>query len=218
VSFQSRVFGVTQPASVKDSTPFVVVVSLLGRARTSTLGVFSTASSANKVAPTVSFALVFSTPAFAVRCKDDGLSPLDSSPVDSLADVWCPDARSTQIGSRSGISHVFQVRQYSREPSTASLARNLLAKDDWRAALADEIGESWPEVSFVGCSELISGTAERLARAAPSPDLAAWFPASKIKGEGPSADSGEEVTLSVLLEFIGFYFGYAALVHDARRY
>ncbi|HWL54291.1 MAG TPA: hypothetical protein VNQ90_17760 [Chthoniobacteraceae bacterium] len=59
-------------------------------------------------------------------------------PPKPLPDMRRADARSAQIGSRNGISHVFQVSEYSREPLTSKLACNLLAKDRCRAALADE--------------------------------------------------------------------------------
>jgi hypothetical protein len=50
-------------------------------------------------------------------------------PPQPLSDVRRADARSAQIGSRCGISHAFQVSEYSGEPVASSLACNLLAKD-----------------------------------------------------------------------------------------
>jgi hypothetical protein len=65
-------------------------------------------------------------------------------PIQSLSDVRCADARSAQIGSPCGVARGFQVSAYKVEPREAVLAGNLLAKDDWRAALADEPVERGP--------------------------------------------------------------------------
>jgi hypothetical protein len=54
------------------------------------------------------------------------------------------DARSAEINRPAGVARSFQVSLYKVEPAEAVLARNLLAKDDWRAALADEVVESRP--------------------------------------------------------------------------
>ena len=64
--------------------------------------------------------------------------------VKPLSDVRRPDARSAQIGGPTGIPQLFQVSTYSGEPCTSSLARNLLSKDDWRAALFDKPSKSGP--------------------------------------------------------------------------
>jgi hypothetical protein len=127
-------------------------------------------------------------------------------PVKSLADMRRTDARSAQIGSCPEISHVFQVSEYSGEPFTPSRACNLLAKDDWRAALADEVGEHRPEVAFVGGAETFSGGREGLARAGACPDGAVFRPAGEAEGERPAADACEEVCLGVFREFMWFDF------------
>jgi len=49
------------------------------------------------------------------------------------------DARSAQIDRPAGVARSFQVSLYEVEPSKAVLARNLLAKDDARSALLDEV-------------------------------------------------------------------------------
>jgi hypothetical protein len=59
----------------------------------------------------------------------------------------------------------FQVSEYSIEPAKPILARNLLSKDDWRAALADEAVELRPEVAVVSGAESLAGGAEGLTRA-----------------------------------------------------
>jgi hypothetical protein len=66
-----------------------------------------------------------------------------------LADVRRPDARSAQIGCPEGISQCFQVSLYSGEPRPSKFARNLLSKDNWRAALVNEAPELGPEVSLI---------------------------------------------------------------------
>jgi hypothetical protein len=66
------------------------------------------------------------------------------NPPQSLPDVGRADARSAEIDRRAGVTRSFQVSLYKVEPSEAVLARNLLAKDDWRAALADEMVEGGP--------------------------------------------------------------------------
>jgi hypothetical protein len=54
------------------------------------------------------------------------------------------EARSAGIDRPAGVARSFHVSLYKVEPSKSVFARNLLAKDDWRAALADEVVERWP--------------------------------------------------------------------------
>jgi len=70
-----------------------------------------------------------------------------------------PDARSAQIGTSDRIPQVFQVSAYSGEPAPSVSARNLLAKDLCRAALADEPSHLRPEVSFVRFALPLAGAA-----------------------------------------------------------
>jgi hypothetical protein len=110
------------------------------------------------------------------------------------------DARSAQICRPDGVARCFHVRLYSVEPSEAVLARNLLSKDDWRAALCDEAIELGPEVPLVGKSCSLSGGAERLAGAGAGPDGLVVGPSCKTEGVGPDADPGKEMALGVALE------------------
>lgn len=64
--------------------------------------------------------------------------PIGNEP-ESLSDVRRADARSAEIDRPDGVSLSFQVVLYKVEPSKAVLARNLLAKDDARVELADEV-------------------------------------------------------------------------------
>lgn len=75
------------------------------------------------------------------------------------------DARSAQIGGPAGISHVFQVSAYCGEPLAAILARNLLSKHRWRAALGDDAEKSGPEVALVGMALSLARARKRLTRA-----------------------------------------------------
>lgn len=69
--------------------------------------------------------------------------PLHDEP-ESLPDMRRADARSAEIDRCEGVARSFHVSVYKVEPSEAVLARNLLTKDDWRAALFDEEVEEWP--------------------------------------------------------------------------
>jgi hypothetical protein len=60
-------------------------------------------------------------------------------PIRSVADVRGADARSRERNTPEGVTHAFQVSVYKVDPSIDSLACNLLAKDDCRATLVDEM-------------------------------------------------------------------------------
>jgi hypothetical protein len=92
------------------------------------------------------------------------------------------DARSAQICRPDGVARCFHVRLYSVEPSEAVLARNLLSKDDWRAALGDEPMELGPEVTLVVEPLALARGAERLAGAGAGPDGAIVGPPRKAEG------------------------------------
>jgi hypothetical protein len=68
----------------------------------------------------------------------------DRRSQEPLPDVECPRARSAQICRRSGVACAFQVSANVIEPSESSSTGNLLAKDAWRATLADEVEERRP--------------------------------------------------------------------------
>lgn len=105
----------------------------------------------------------------------------------------CADARSAQIGGPDGISQVFQVSAYSGEPVPASAARNLLASDDWRAALGDEPEKSGPEVPLVENARSAACAGEGLTRAGPGPDRRVIRPTGEGERLLPPAEPGEEV-------------------------
>jgi hypothetical protein len=126
-------------------------------------------------------------------------------------------ARSAQIGGPDTISQCFQVSAYSSEPFTAILARNLLSKDDWRAALRDEAGELWPQVALVGCAFALSRSAEGLAGARAGPDWPLIRPPGQLQGLRPAANTRKEMTLCISLQVVRLNVYDAAAVNVARR-
>jgi hypothetical protein len=113
----------------------------------------------------------------------------------SLSDVRGADARSAEIDRPDGVTRCFQVSVYSVEPSKAVLARNLLSKDDWRAALADETEPGGPEVPLVAEASTLSGGAEGLAGAASGPDGSVVGPSRETEGVAPDSDPSESMEL-----------------------
>lgn len=82
-------------------------------------------------------------------------------------------------------------------------ARDLLSKDDWRAALRDEPMQRWPEVPLVIKPCAFACLGERLARTASGPDGAVVRPSGLPESKGPKSDAGEEVAAVVGLEVVG---------------
>jgi hypothetical protein len=106
---------------------------------------------------------------------------------------------------------------YKVEPIEAVLACNLLAKDCWRAALADEMVERWPKVPLVSKPASFACRAERLTGAGAGPDGAVVWPSSQSKSVGPHANSGKEVALGIRLEVIWGHILDAAFVYVTWR-
>lgn len=80
---------------------------------------------------------------------------------------------------------------------------NLFSKNDWRAALADEVEPDGSEVPFVMDSFLFPGDGERLTGAAPRPDGALFGPVGEEQRTTPPSDSGEEMALRKVGEVLG---------------
>jgi hypothetical protein len=97
----------------------------------------------------------------------------------------------------AGVTKTFKVCEYSIEPAMPNRARNLLSKDDWRAALADEPGKLGPDVPLVRLALALARAAEGLAGARACPNRSVGWPAGKAEGEGPTGDASEEVGLGV---------------------
>lgn len=126
-----------------------------------------------------------------------------------------PDPRSAGIRRPAGVTLTFQVSENSVEPPDASRARNLLSKNDWRAALADEGEPDGPEVALVGESTAATGCGERLARATAGPNRLRVRPSRETERVGPRTEAGEEVALSEPVEVNWFDVGDRAGVNGA---
>jgi hypothetical protein len=111
-----------------------------------------------------------------------------------------------QYDTPKGVAFSFHICLYSIEPTFSNRAFNLLANDALRAALADEIEECGPEVPLVSLGESFACITEWLARATPCPNRSSCGPSGEGKGETPSGDAGEKVTLSVSGEFMRLDF------------
>jgi hypothetical protein len=84
-------------------------------------------------------------------------------PVEPLPDMRSAEARSAGICRPEGVARRFHVRRYKVEPSKAVFRCNLLAKDEFRAALFDEPVERGPQVPLVIKPAAFACRAERLA-------------------------------------------------------
>jgi hypothetical protein len=136
---------------------------------------------------------------------------------EALSDVRRADARSANILCREGVSRCFHVSRYKVEPAEAVAARNLLAKDCCRAALADEVVPVRPEVPLVSSPRSAACRAERLARAGSRPNGTVVWPSRKPQGKAPSADTGEEVALCVSSQLIWPDVSYVPLIYVSIR-
>jgi hypothetical protein len=137
-------------------------------------------------------------------------------PPEALSDVGRADARSAEINRPAGVARSFQVSRYKVEPTETVLARNLLAKDNWRAALVDEVEPVRPEVPLVSSPASLACRAERLARAGSGPHASRVGPSCPAKGKAPASDASEEVALVVAAQFVWVDIPYVPLVHVAR--
>jgi hypothetical protein len=125
------------------------------------------------------------------------------------------DGTSWQYCRPDGVTLAFHVSKHSVEPKFR--ARNLLSKDNCRAALADEIEPDRPEVSGIAEPAALARDAERLTWAASGPDGLVVGPAGEPERVSPSAEAGEEVTLREPLEILWFDIYDASFVNDAER-
>jgi hypothetical protein len=108
-----------------------------------------------------------------------GVGHPDGTEEEPLSNVRRPDARSAQIRSPDGVALSFQVSANNVEPREAIPARNLLPKDDWRPALADEAEPLGPEVPLVCGAASFAGDREGLTGTAPGPDGPVVGPSSE---------------------------------------
>ena len=120
-SFQSRVVGVGHVANC----------AAIGRINPNPLPLIPLPFTASRRAS-------HAVPVFPESIDALGVGHPYGSKEEPLSDVRRPDARSAQIGGPDGVALCFQVSSNKVEPREASSTRNLLSKDDCRAALADE--------------------------------------------------------------------------------
>lgn len=156
------------------------------------------ASVSHATRPSSAFVGTFcSCPSFQSRAAAVGHEP------QPLSDVRCADARSRQTGRPEGVAESFQVSLNKVEPPEANRCFNLLAKDDCRVALLDEVAPDGPKVPLVSKPRSAACRAERLTRTGPCPDGPLVRPSGKSQGGAPAADAGEEVALSESSQIIG---------------
>ena len=136
-------------------------------------------------------------------------------PIQPVSDVRSTDARSRKRDRPEGVVQAFQVILNKVEPRFCVLARNLLSKDDCRAALADEVEPARPEVPLVSKSSAFACRAERLARTGTGPNRSIIWPAGGTKRVAPDADAGEEVALREAVEITRVDVFDASLVDDS---
>jgi len=138
-------------------------------------------------------------------------------PEESVSDVRRTDARRRKRDGPEGVTHGFHVSVYKVDPRLDSLARNLFSKDDWRFALLDEPGKSWPKVPWVLKPSSSACRAERLARTGTGPNRSIICPAGTPKGERPNSDPGKEVALREAAQVAWVDIFDTPFIHDARR-
>jgi hypothetical protein len=95
-------------------------------------------------------------------------------------------------------------------------ARNLLSKDDCRAALAMR-WKCWPKVPLVSKPSSFACRAERLARTGTGPNRSIVGQPARRERKGPDADAGEEMALGESCKVGGVYILNAPFVDHARR-
>jgi len=114
----------------------------------------------------------------------------------SLSDVRRPDAASRETNRPAGVTFSLQVRLNKVEPSVVNRCFNLFTKDNWRAALADEVEPDRPEMALVGNAPPCTGCAKGLAGATARPNRSVLGPSGKAQGVAPAAKTGEEMALN----------------------
>jgi hypothetical protein len=132
--------------------------------------------------------------------------------------VVSANARSWQIRRRNGVTLTFQVVANAVEPRESSLRRNLFAKHDARAALADERKPDRPEMTLVLFAVTPTCLREGLTRAGTSPNSPAVIPSGKSERIGPAPDAGEEMALCEPSHVLGGHVSDVSLVNFAIGY
>jgi hypothetical protein len=160
---------------------------------------------------------------FAFRARNCSGVPPASSFVgvgheeQSLSLVRRADAVCSEYGVPAGVALAFHVCVNKVEPTVANCCRNLLSKDNLRAALSDEVEPRRPEMPLVCKPSALTCRAERLARAATSPNGSIVRPSGKTKGVAPDSDASEVMALGVAAYVVRGNVFDASLVNVAWR-
>jgi hypothetical protein len=115
--------------------------------------------------------------------------------VESVPDVRRANACRCKYRRRNGVCRTFQISGYKVPPAVSNRRINLLSKDDWRPALADEAVKFRPEVARVFKARSFACAGERRTGATSGPDFPVVRPSGKPESVRPSADSGKEMAL-----------------------
>ena len=78
-----------------------------------------------------------------------GVGQPDGTEEEALPDVRSADARSRDTDRPAGVVFSFQVSLNKVEPAVVNRCFNLFTKDNWRAALADEIKPNGPKMAII---------------------------------------------------------------------
>jgi hypothetical protein len=135
-----------------------------------------------------------------------------------LPDVERADARTRETDRPDGVVFSFQVIAKTIEPSISNRCFNLFTKDDWRAALADELIPRRPKIAGIVPASLGAGRREGLTGAASGPDFAVIRPSGESEREAPSPDAGEEMALSESSNIVGCDIGNGSFIDFAIGY
>lgn len=123
---------------------------------------------------------------------------------------------SSQYRRPTGVALGLKVKCGFIPPSPANRACNLLSKDDWRLSLADEVAKRRPKMAAIALA-LRAAMSDRsdgiwLTGTASGPDFSIIRPSGHPESKGPSANSGEEVTLPISSKLICSYIFNASVI------
>jgi hypothetical protein len=141
----------------------------------------------------------------------------DGHEVQPLPDVRGTAARRWKIRRPAGVTRSFEVIENSVEPPEAVRASNLFAKDDARAALADELEPRRPEVPLVLEPFAPPALRPRLTGSRPRPDRDFVGPPCEPERVRPTAKASEAMHLLEAFEVFRAEIDNAPAVDRARR-
>jgi hypothetical protein len=165
------------------------------------------------------------------RCDKNAFDRLMSFPSRAVGVGHPPYPTPTMISSDTarwstrrpaGVINTLQVAEHFVEPTAPSRCRNLLSKDDWRAADFDEPKPGRPKMPRIGVA--LSATLPyvrvwpRLTGAASGPDVSVIRPSGESERVTPSPDAGEEMALGESSNIVGWYLLDVSLINFAIGY